>query len=359
MKSYLVSILFLSLPIAILGGQGESSGQAAATADAKPANRITLDVVVNDKSGTPVAGLQQQDFTVLDNRQPQSIVSFESVRQTTAGEAESEVVLIIDSVNTGFGRVAYEREQVTKFLKQDAGRLARPVSIGFFSDTGLDMQQASSRDGNALAEYLNQHDTALRSIRRSQGFYGAAERSELSIRALTGLVEFEEKRPGRKTVIWISPGWPLLSGPNVTMSSKEQQGIFDTIVALSTQLRQSRTTLYSVDPLGTDESTSRTFYYEQFLKPVKEPKQVQYGDLALQVLAHQSGGRILNSNNDVAGEIARCTRDANASYTLSFEGQPGDGPNAYHAIEVKLAKPGLKAQTPTGYYAQPTRVETH
>jgi hypothetical protein len=33
----------------------------------------------------------------------------------------------------------------------------------------------------------------------------------------------------------------------------------------------------------------------------------------------------------------------------------GDGPNEYHALEMKFDKPGLKALTRTGYYAQPAR----
>jgi hypothetical protein len=78
----------------------------------------------------------------------------------------------------------------------------------------------------------------------------------------------------------------------------------------------------------------------------------QAGNLALQVVAYQSGGRVLNSSNDIAGEIASCTTDANAFYVLSFDSAPPDGPIQYHGLEVKLDKPGLTARTRTGYYAQ-------
>ena len=47
-------------------------------------HRMTLDVVVTDKSGRPLPGLQQQDFTLLDNKQPQKIVSFHAVEGGTA-----------------------------------------------------------------------------------------------------------------------------------------------------------------------------------------------------------------------------------------------------------------------------------
>lgn len=323
-----------------------------------PASRITLDVVVNDKSGNPVSGLEQQNFTVLDNKQPQKILSFEAIRGSSA-EDRLETVLVLDAANIGFSRVAYAREEIEKFLRQDGGKLARPLSIDLLSDSGLSIQSTASTDGNALIAYINQHQTGLRTTRRSQGFYGATDRVQLSIRALGQLAEYEEKRPGRKIVVWVSPGWPMLSGPNVQLTSKEQQNLFNTVVAISTELRQSRITLYAVDPLGTaDAGGFRTFYYEDFLKGVTAPNNVQIGDLALQVLAYQSGGRVLNSSNNVAGEIERCIRDTNTYYVLSYDPPPADGPNDYHAIEVKLDKPQLKAQTRSGYYAQPTRPRT-
>jgi hypothetical protein len=86
---------------------------------------------------------------------------------------------------------------------------------------------------------------------------------------------------------------------------------------------------------------------------VRSPNQVSVGNLALQVLAVQSGGRVLSSGNDVAEEIARCIQDANAYYVITFAPPAADGPNEYHALEVKMGQPHLKAQTTAGYYAQP------
>jgi hypothetical protein len=70
-------------------------------------------------------------------------------------------------------------------------------------------------------------------------------------------------------MIWLSPGWPLLSGPEVELSAKDQQMLFHTVVSLSTELRETRITLYSVDPQGVaDAGRFRTFYCESFLKGV-------------------------------------------------------------------------------------------
>ena len=316
---------------------------------------IRLNVVVNDKSGKPVSGLEQKDFTLLDNKLPEKILSFEAVPGAAAANEPVEVILVVDSVNIPFMSVARARDQIKKFLQQDGGKLALPVSIAFLSDSGLKVGETASRDGNALVAYLDQNASALRTITKSQGFYGADERMQLSVNAFEQLTQYAANRPGKKIVICVSPGWPLLSGPHEELTQKNQKQIFSTIVAMSTQLRQAGVTLYMADPLGPGESQMREFYYQSFLKGVRTPNQVAIGDLALQVLAAQSGGRVLTATNDVADGIASCLRDATAYYVLTFAPPPADGPNEYHAIEVKMDQPHLKAQTRAGYYDQPAQ----
>jgi VWFA-related protein len=316
--------------------------------------RITLDVVVTDKSGKPIPGLAQQDFTLLDNKQPSKILSFDAIPGgAAAADPPVEVILLVDEVNASFRAVSSERQEMEKFLKQNGGELERPTSLVFLSDSGI-QSTSSSRDGTALIAQLNQNKNGLRFIGRMQGVYGAGDRVQLSLNALEQFADYESTRPGRKLVIWISPGWPLLSGPRIELSSKEDQSLFKTIVALSDALRQARITIYSIDPLGLGDSGGlRALRYENFVSGVKKANQVHIGNLGLQVIAVQSGGRVFDYSNDVAGEIATCMADAHAFYVLSFEGLPGDGPNEYHALSVKIDKPGLTARTRTAYYAQP------
>jgi VWFA-related protein len=329
----------------VLSQERTSAPQSQAT------HPMTLDVVVSGKSGKPVSGLGQQDFTVADNKHPQKITSFQAV-QSPVTDPVVEVVLMIDRVNTSFQSAANESEQTKKFLRQNEGQLALPVSMVFFADSGTTIQPAT-RDGNMLVTALDQSDAALRTSRRSQGIYGAEDRIQWSLNALHSIAAYEGKKPGRKLLIWISPGWALLSGPRIQLSSKNQQGIFSMIVTTSTEMLQARLTLYSIDPLGLADAVGyRTTFYEEFLKGVKTPRDAQIGDLSLQTLAVESGGRVLNSSNDIAGEIAECIDDANAWYVLTFDAPPADGPNDYHKLEVKVNKPGLTARTRTGYYAQ-------
>ncbi len=317
------------------------------------ARQIHLDVVATDSTGRTISGLQQQDFTILDNDQPQKMLTFAALRGATA-DPPVEVVLLIDLVNTSFQRVAYERQQIDKFLRQNNGQLPYPVTLVVFTDTDTQIQPQPSRDGNKLADMLASTDSSLRIIGRSAGFYGAQERTQTSFTALGRLISYENTKPGRKMVIWISPGWPLLAGPEVEYSSKQQHAFFDWIANFSNGLRTSRITLYAVDPIGAGEGNMlREFYYQNFLKGVRKESQAGSGNLALQVLATQSGGRVLNASNDLLSQMNSCVADADAYYEMSFEAAPADRVNEYHGLAVKVDKPGVKARTSAAYYAQP------
>jgi VWFA-related protein len=358
----LLCLLCYSLPV-FAQQQGSSApvaGQLQPAPSSDAANRVVLDVVVTDRAGKVVKGLEEKDFTVLDGGHPQKILFFRAAggevvpANVQPAEPPVKIILLVDEVNTNFRRVAYERDQIKHFLLQNGGNLAHPISLAFFSDAGTEIQDNASRDGNALLASFDQHETGLRSIRRSQGFYGAVDRFQLSLKTLQSLVAKEAQTPGRKMVVWISPGWPMLSGPNIQLSAKNEAGLFASIVSVSTALREARITLYSVDPEGAGSAIgTQNFYYQEFLKPVTVAKNAEAGNLALEVLAVQSGGLALTASNDITGQIARCVADADASYTLTVDAAPADSPNAYHAMTVKVATLGLTARTRSGYYAQP------
>ncbi len=323
--------------------QDESLGPRAQNSN------ITLDVVVEPKNGGPVGGLTQSDFTLLDNKSPQSLLRFAAL---PAADAPVEAVVVLDTVNIGYTQVAYARDEVVKFLSANGGHLPLPVTLSVVSDTSTSIQPTPTTDGNALAATLKNDVVGLRDLRRSAGFYGAEERLDISLKALQELVAHEGQRPGRKLMIWVSPGWPLLTGPHIEFGNKEAAQLFAQIRGLSQQLREARVTLYSVNPIGAAESTYRSQYYKEYLKGVSKPSQVEPADLSLQVLAVQSGGLALDSSNDVAGLLARCARDASAYYELTFAPAPGES-EAYHPVQVKVDKAGLDARTRTGYYTGP------
>jgi VWFA-related protein len=340
----------LLYPAGALSQQANLKPPQAQPGSATTNGTIKLDVVVTEKSGPPVGGLQQQDFTVLDNKSPQTITSFKPV---TGREGPIEVVVVIDAVNTLYTTIAMERTGIDKFLQAEGGHLAYPVALVLFTDKGTQMLGDFSTDGATLSAALAQAEPGLRTSTRSSGFYGAVDRMQLSVKTLGQLVAKEAPRPGRKIILWVSPGWPLLSGPRTQLSSKDQRSIFDNIVALSNTMLQARVTLYSVNPLGNTESVGRANYYKDFLKGVSKPSQVVVGNLGLQILAIQSGGLALTFNNDISAMLQQCVADAAPYYEISFTPAPVDQRDELHVVDVQTRKPGLTARTRQLYYAQP------
>jgi VWFA-related protein len=311
-------------------------------------SEIHLDVVVTTKSGSAVTGLSKQDFTILDNKAPQTIGSFQAVD----GTQPTEVVIVIDAVNAPYRAVSYERAQIDRFLRADGGDLSYPTSILVLTDTGLQSVEDFSKDGNQLASGLDRYTVSARFLNHA-GFYGAAEKFQISLEAMHELAIRDASRPGRKLFLWISPGWPLLSGPAVQLDDKERRQLFSDIVDISTILRRGRITVYNINPAGMFGSLARDTYWESFVKGVGKPNQAQMGNLGLQVLATQSGGAVYSFDNDITALLEKCVAESRAYYEISFKPTADTRPNQYHNLEVRVAKHGLGARTSKGYYSVP------
>ncbi len=332
-------------------GQRQTPPQQRLAATPIPDNsQILLNVEVTDKEGKPISGLDASDFKLFDNDRPMTLASFHAYTAANPPSIPVQVILLIDTANVDVQDVAFARSAIDQFLRQNGGHLPLPVSIIWFSDQGLLVQPGPTTDGNAAAAQLDQAESKLRVVGKDTGGAGAIERFQLSLQNLGRIVNALSQRPGRKLLIWASPGWPIVNNSSLQTSWKEEQQQFKTIVGFSTQLRQGQITLYSVHQGMPD---TNTYLYESYLKGVKKIEQAGMPYLDLKVLAVESGGLAIAPSNDLTPEIVRCVEDASAFYTISFVRPHADGPNDYHQLRVEVDKPGLKARTNTGYYDQP------
>lgn len=352
------SILIWILWIGWIGTAGLWAGAQASDAPAQVPQAggsaakdrtITINVEVTDKSGQHIRGLQASDFTLFDNKQPQKLLGFRPLDSKATPPDRVHVVIVVDTINTDFNVVARQREELAAFLKQDGGELANPTSIAVLADRGLRLEQGSTRDGNVLLAALKKEGSALRIVGRDTGYYGAAERLEMSLNQLGQLAAVEAAQPGRKMILLISPGWPLLPYAGDQSDLKQRTWVFNTLIGLTNGLREGNITLYTLDPF--DLGRTNPFYYQSYLKGVAFAKDATYPNLALQVLAEHSGGEVLTTGRDITGELNAAVRDASASYELSFEAAAGSRVDEYHALQVRVDKPDAVVRTSAGYYA--------
>jgi VWFA-related protein len=314
---------------------------------------VQLDVVVSDGAGKAVSGLEPWNFTVLDNNQPRKILSFHAYDGITVKpDPLVEVVLVIDTANLPFQQVAFVRAQVDAFLRQDGGHLRQPVTLLLMSEAGMRVQPRPSVDGNALAGVVSQIKGSINTINPAMGGEGYVERFQSSIKQMVTIAENETRKPGRKLLVWVGPGWPMLNRPADGYSERTQRRYFEGIVELSTRLREARMVVYSVAPSSSGPNTLNLLY-QDYLKGVKAYRQAESGNLGLKVLAIQTGGLIMGPDNDLVNQINRCIDDANVFYRISFNPPGTDHADEYHDLKVQVSKPGLTVHTNTSYYNQP------
>ena len=310
-------------------------------------------MVVEDESGKPVMGLEPWDFKILDNGQARKVVSFRRYDGVQVKpDPPVEVILVMDVLNLPFQQVAFVRGQIGEFLLQNGGRLRQPLTLILLTEEGIRVQPRSSTDGNAIAGVVEGIKGHVSSINAAMGGEGYLERFQRSARAMDNIAQNEMKKPGRKLVVWVGPGWPMLDRPSDGYTEKQQRRNFDSIVELSTALRQSRITVYSVAPTGA--SGGNPLHYRKFLHGVKTYHEAEAGNMALKVLVTQTGGRIMGPDNDLVLQINRCIEDANAFYRIAFEPAPAEDADKYHDLEILVDKPGTVVRTDTGYYSHPS-----
>jgi VWFA-related protein len=327
---------------------------------------INLDVVVTDTAGKPVSGLRLADFRLAENGQPNKILSFHSFDGTSAQpKPPVEVILLLDTLNLPRELANHERDELERYLSLNDGQLSQPTAIFGLSEGGARWIAQSSQNGKDLAAAVaaNQEIAMVRPLRDNPAapFIGAADPPALTaLKTLGAIATAERQVPGRKLLVWVGPGWSAGSSKyfegtgtyheEYLGTKKLKQNLFDRIYWFSALLRESRIALYALSA-GETPPSARPDLTE--IGGVKSLTDVSSIYLYREVLAVQSGGRVLPPDNDLAGQINSCVKEAGIFSTLSFDPMPADRPHEYHSLKVLIDKPGLTARTTTGYYDEP------
>ena len=347
---------FLSLVlIAAYPGNLSAAASAANAAGTEPDFRdglVRLDVTVTDKSGSPVPGLKAEDFTLLDNGQPRKLVSFRA-HDAAANQANEpvEIILLIDALNRTVSQLAVAEEEAEKFLRKDQGRLRYPAMVYRLTEDGLSASMHLTTDGNALAEEIASK-AEPRTISQLYPLHKDGSRMDLntfdigrdllSLQALGAIAIEARRRPGRKLLFWMGPGWT---------SKWEGENAFDEIVEFSTRLREARINLFSVIALAIGEGST---FNQGYVRPVLQAKDAAFSEMALNVLAAKSGGLVLATSWTTKNPIDKAVEDAGDYYTLTFDPPRAEMPDEYHELKVTVDKTDAAVRANSEYYDQPS-----
>ncbi|HEY1767559.1 MAG TPA: VWA domain-containing protein [Terracidiphilus sp.] len=336
---------------------------------------IQLDVSVTDPGGRLVVGLGAKDFIVLDNGQPEKILTFTAYQGAIKPDPPVSVTLVLDLLRLPPYLASFERQQVETFLRQNGGRLSQPITILELIDGGLWQVGSLSLDGNALSEAVAHDSLTLRMgggeklgteanwssggiFAPHPGLYDAPPLA--SEKALGAIAAAERRKPGRKLLLWVGPGWGIGSGNDTDedlVGKKNQSAFFDRIVWFSALLRLARVNLYSFSVgegglLAADAPVMPAGDLRTF-QGVSSPQEINRFDMNRKVLAIESGGRVLPPANDLVSQINGCLQEQNAFYSLSFDPAPAAHADEYHGLKIEVRGGTLLARTVPGYYDEP------
>ncbi len=345
-------------------------------------HRTLLNLQVTDASGHAVPGLTAQDFTLSIDHRPQKVTSFSAIQD--GATAKAHAFLVIDMLNNSEPDRAHARREIEKFLRSAKGPLPVPTALATLTYNGIEAGKAS-RDGGELARELalipkNAHPTdctedwqnAALGIKTTVMSPGdttvrnkevAAERIgnclnnkfQHSLLALRDFAHHQQAVPGRAILVWLGPGWPVLSGPAFVPDTPHvRENDFENVVELATELREGQVTLDAVSwPVSSPVARLDPAELTILMRGTPTASQASASSLAMPVLAHMSGGQVYLKQKTLAAALSACLADASTYYVVGFDSVPAAQADEFRTIELTVDKPGVTVRTTTAYYAQP------
>src|SRR5579883_2098923 len=118
--------------------------------------RITLDVsrvnmlyTVSDKRGRFVTDLGKNDFEVLENKKPQSILEF-----AAETDLPLRLAILIDTSNSIRDRFHFQQEAATNFINSVMRRQDKAIVVSF--DTSAELVADMTNDTNKLEDAIRE-----------------------------------------------------------------------------------------------------------------------------------------------------------------------------------------------------------
>ncbi len=273
--------------------------------------RIVLDVTrvsvlytVSDKKGRFVMDLSQDDFEVLEHKEPQNILEFSSL-----SDLPLRIAILIDTSNSIRDRFRFIQEAAIEFINSVIRPDIDKATVVSF-DTGVELIADLTGDPEELAE-------AIRSLRPGGGtalydavFYASRDK----------LMEDKPRHKFRRAIIMLGDG-----EDNQSRYSRDQ--------ALE-MAHRADAVVYTI---STNVSRIQT-----------------NGDKVLKYFAGETGGLALFpfKVEDLMQSFSNIANELRHQYNILYRPEPLQTDGQYHPIKIKVKKhKNLVVRARKGYYA--------
>src|ERR1039457_6982483 len=360
---------------------------------------VQVSVTVHDDRGRPITGLTKDDFVLLDQGQRQQITSItEQANRLTTTAATSAPnlftnrfeqgaaqpllsVIVIDAYNARFwdqfpkscgGKcpplcvVGYMFQQVEKFISkmQPQDRVALYV----LGADDLYLLQDFTSDPTALQRALVRGKEHV-PVTFPPSQIEPREMDAHTMDAMRVISDRLAKLPGRKSLIWLSTGFPPDAGLGKTaLNSVEKMD------KTAKTLGDADFPLFAIDVTGltagggVSGGGSGGGGGRGASSGVGGPTPSSFGTMGHDCtivgrlpqlsdfdyskdLAEQSGGRAYYNTNDFAGAIRKVIDESASTYILGYYPDHNKWNGEFREIKVKVNRPGLEVRARKGYYA--------
>jgi VWFA-related protein len=380
---------------------------------------VEFTLVATDQHGNPVTDLKQSEIEIIENGKARSVeffrfdggvgVASDAPREPIApgifsnrpeyspGPPRNVTAIVLDTLNTLPDDQVPVRAQVMQYLRVLApdtrvALYATGERVRILHDFSADHQSLRARvaetriDANIQAvapdeavrlremeaEHLNRTVDGLASEDQSQVarnqlakldeyFYEQLHRKrmDLTLASLEALGNHLAGIAGRKNLVWISGGVPVLTqGARDRWTSNDEPRIRTVAQRLASQgiaIYPVQASALQVGLLGTTsvaEGTGRG--QTSKLNPLTREHDLRLWS-AMDVLADVTGGRSIRNTNDLAAGARAAASDIRGAYSVAFY-VPEQTDDKWHEFRVRVKRPDVRVLHRKGYMVPaPTR----
>jgi VWFA-related protein len=316
------------------------------------ANMVLVDVIVTDKHGNYLSNLKQKDFHVFEDGKEQPIVSFSleaqnravpsgrpPARQENAENASPGaphrrrfIVIFIDDPTMSADMQLYARQEAVKFVESTSlpDRLFAVIDY----DITMTLTQDFTADKALLSKAIERPRLSIaRNVHTDNlGMLFALGRERL--RALRALGKFLGTLPGRKTIIYLANGIPLMLELRTDFE--------ETIDALN----RANVGVYTIDARGLLGPRNAN---ASIANPGRGASVIPIYPANFLEMSGRTGAFAFASNNDIKAGMEKASHEIDEAYILGYM-QPNPLHNgAKHKIRVTVNRSGSVVQARDNY----------
>ncbi|MEW6321103.1 MAG: VWA domain-containing protein [Acidobacteriota bacterium] len=397
-----------------LAALGMMAAVDAAQAPQQPTFRtevalVTTDVIPRDRDGRFLPDLKKEEFTVLEDGQPQTIASFALVhggrtfnileippppvpegivlpqrtRRPVGDTAGRLFFIFVDDLHFVPEYTPHVRQLIDTLLENlvhDGDMVAMVSSgpssleIGFTYDRGLIASAANKIRGSGITA-----EEIFRSLESSKGPADIRDRARMAFYTAYNMVaSLDEVRNKRKAVIYISTGYDfdpfrqgrlgqdrvmggrfsdplrfLNNGRNPyyempTASADIDLHLYMKELVLSAN--RANATFFTVDPRGLAGVVDAGQYIDQsewrtFLQKTQG---------SLRLIAEETGGFAVVNENDFAAAFKRIDAETSDYYVIGYYSNNPDPTQRVRSLEIKVSRPGVSVSARQAYSLKST-----